>query len=67
MRSSRQYVYKCFELRLQTTDVFEAEKWKISGFRVRVYDGEEYLGDMANYIYCDSFGEIDYEKIFKPS
>lgn len=46
MRSSIQYMYKCFELRLQTTDVSEAEKWETSGFRVRVYNGNEYIGEL---------------------
>lgn len=45
---TKRFLYKSFELGVETKDKSEATDWVKTGFRVRVYDGRKYLGDLMD-------------------
>ena len=45
-KKAKRIIFKSFELGFQTTDKEEALQWESVGFRVRVYNGNEYIGEL---------------------
>lgn len=43
---TKKIIYKSLELGFQTSDQKEALEWESVGFRVRVYNGKKYIGEL---------------------